>query len=169
MSTDAPHDADIPDDLIEIHDPEIDPAQIMEQIRQRIRQRREELGYEQRTFPTFEAAAYPGEPDDMPYDLTLYRHLRLANKTYIRSRAEVELTPSPATRLPILGRLWGLIRAQAHHLVLFYITRDVAQQTEVNRHLVGVLNRLTALSQEQQRAIKALQAEVEALRLQMGK
>jgi len=50
-------------ELIENHDPEIDPAQIMEQIRERIQHRREELGYPRKVFPTFGAAAYPGEPE----------------------------------------------------------------------------------------------------------
>ena len=49
---------EIPDDLIEIHDPEIDPAQIMEQIRQRVQQRREELGYPQLEFPPFGEPAF---------------------------------------------------------------------------------------------------------------
>lgn len=154
---------EIPDNLFEIHDPEIDPHQIMEQIRERIRRRREELGYEKRTFPTFGAAAYPGEPDDIPYDPDLHHHLRLANEMYAQVEVGAVLAPSPATRIPVLGRLWQLVRSEAHNLVLFYVNRAIAHQTDVNRHLVSVLNRLTALSQEQQRTIMALQAEIEAL------
>ena len=159
---------EIPDSLIEIHDPEIDPAQIMEQIRDRIRRRREELGHEQRVFPAFGAAACPGEPDDVPYDPDLYYHLRLANEVYTRAETAATLTPSLATRMPVLGRLWRLIRGEAHNLVLFYVNRAIAHQTSVNRHLVSALNRLTALSQEQQRTIVALQEEIAALR-QQGK
>lgn len=157
---------EVSDDLIEIHDPEIDLAQIMGQIRERIRRRREELGYEKRTFPTFGAAAYPGEPDDVPYDPNLYHHLRLANETYAQVATGAMLAPSPATRIPVLGRLWQLIRGEVHNLVLFYVNRAIAHQTDTNRHLVSVLNRLTALSQEQQRVILALQAEIKALRQQ---
>lgn len=159
-------DAQVPDDLIEIHDPEIDPVQIMEQIRDRIRQRRQESGYEQRTFPTFGATAYPGEPEDVPYDPDLYYHLRRANDVYADAETGSTLAPSPATRVPVLGRLWALVRGEMHNLVLFYVNRSVAHQTRVNRHLVSVLNRLAALSQEQQRTILALQAEIETLRAQ---
>ncbi len=154
----------IPDDLIEIHDPEIDPGQIMDQIRERIRRRREELGYERRTFPTFGATAYPGEPADMPYDPDLYHHLRLVNETFAPIDTRPVLASSPSTRVPILGRLWQRIRGEAHNLVLFYVNRAVAHQTDVNRHLISVINRLTALSQEQQRAMAALRKEVESLK-----
>jgi hypothetical protein len=160
-------DIEIPDDLIEIYDPEVDPAQIIERIRERVRKRREELGYEQRTFPTFGVTSYPGEPDDIPYDYDLYYHLRLANEAYIQVETDAVLAPSPATRIPIVGRLWQLVRGEVHNLVLFYVNRVIAHQTDVNRHLIGVLNCLTRLSQEQQRTIASLEAEIEALRRQV--
>jgi hypothetical protein len=45
----------------------------------------------------------------------------------------------------------------------------VAQQTDVHRHTISVINELTALSQTQERAIAALRAEVEALRPLVGR
>lgn len=152
------------DGLIEIRDPEIDPGQIMETIRIRIRQRRKELGYDRRTFPVFGAAAYPGEPEGVAYDADLYHYLRLANDSFAAVETDAVLAPSPATRVPVLGRLWQLIRGGAHQLVLFYVNRAVAHQTDVNAHLVSVLNRMTAVGEQQQRAIDQLQAEVEAWR-----
>lgn len=157
-------DANVPDDLIEIHDPEIDPAQILEQIRERIRHRREELGYDDRTFPTFGATVYPGEPEDIPHDADLYHHLRIVNASYAQVDTEPTLAPSPATRVPILGRLWKLVRGEVHNLVLFYVNRAIAHQTGVNRHLVSVLNRLAAANEEQRRTILALQKEIASLR-----
>jgi hypothetical protein len=152
---------EIPDDLIEIHDPEIDPDQIMEQIRARILRRREELGHPRQTFPVFGAAAYPGEPEGQEYDEDLYYHLRKANDTYYQIGVEASLSPSPATRLPILGRLWKQIRQEAHNLVLFYLGKMTQQQVVVNRHLVSTINRLTVQLQEQQREIKSLREKIE--------
>ncbi|HYN88130.1 MAG TPA: hypothetical protein VER55_06350 [Ardenticatenaceae bacterium] len=160
---------EIPNDLIEIRDPEIDPGVIMEQIRERVRRRRDELGYEKRTFPTFGLTACPVEPDDVPFDPNLYHHLRLANTTYDQVEVAPILVPSPATRTPVVGRLWALVRWHFHTLILFYVNRAVRHQTGVNRHLISVLNQLTALTQEQQRTIVALQAEIETLRQQIGK
>jgi hypothetical protein len=156
--------ADIPNNLIEIQDPDIDVDEIMAQIRARVQQRRAELGYDKRTFPAFDLAAYPGEPEDIAYDVNLYHYLRLVNTTYNQVETGLNLAPSPATQLPIIGPLWARVRGQVHNLVLFYVNRSLAHQTNVNRHLISVLNRLTLLSQEQQRIIAILQAEVDALR-----
>jgi hypothetical protein len=155
--------AEIPDDLIEIHDPEIDPSAIIAQIRERVRVRRQEMGYENHVFPTFGATPYPGEPDRQPFDRDLYYHLRLANETYVQAETDPALAPSQATRIPVLGRLWALIRREAHNLILFYVNRAIAQQTDVNRHLVSVLNQLTVLCQKQQQELDRLQTMIETL------
>jgi hypothetical protein len=162
--------ADAPDNLIEIHDPEIDPQALMAEIRRRLRQRREELGYDRRVFPTFGATVpMPEPPADIKHAPNLYHHLRQANKLYGDAETTPVLAASPATRVPVLGPLWRLIRAQAHGLVLFYVNRAVAQQFSVNRYLVNVLNELTAASQEQQRTIERLESELERLRQAQAK
>jgi uncharacterized coiled-coil protein SlyX len=157
------------DDLIEIHDPEIDPAQLMAEIRQRIEQRRQQAGYTPQRFPTFGGTTYPGRPLDIPYDPTLYHALELLNKSYAEAPTEAVVVPSPATRVPLLGNLWQLIRTQAHGLVLFYVNRAVKHELNVNRQIVSTLNLLTATVQEQQREIMALQAELEALYSRLDK
>jgi hypothetical protein len=154
----------VPDGIIEIHDPEIDTAQIMEQIRERIRRRRKELGYPRDKFPTFGAAAYPGEPESGDVDADLYYHLRRANDLYYQIGVESSLAPSPATSLPVVGRLWGLIRREAHNLVLFYLGKSAQQQVAVNRHLVSTLNRMVTQLQQQQVDLRALRDEIKRLR-----
>jgi hypothetical protein len=161
---DPPLQAKMVNSVIEIQDPQIDPDKIMEEIRVRIARRRAELGYDQRSFPTFGAASYSGPPQDIAYDADLHHYLRLANENYAEVSTDAVLSPSPATSLPVLGRLWQLIRGGAHGLVLFYVNRAVAHQTNVNRHLISVLNRMTAVLDEQQRTIHRLQAEIDTLR-----
>jgi hypothetical protein len=155
---------DTPDDLIEIQDPEIDPAQIMAQIRERIQRRREELGYPQIEFPPFGATAYPDEPEGKDFDRDLYYHLRKANDLYYQIGTELSLAPSPATRFPILGRLWRHIRQEAHNLVLYYVGKLARQQLAVNRHMVSVLNQLTAQTQEQQHELRTLREQITSQR-----
>jgi hypothetical protein len=150
------------EELIEIHDPELDPQTLMVEIRRRIQERRVQLGVDEQNFPRFGAAtSYPEPPDDLPYSSELYFHLEQVNGLY----AEVETAPvlahSPATGLPVLGRLWKMIRNQAHTLILFYVNREQAHQVNVNRHLVSVLNELVLQNQEQMRKIVALEAELE--------
>lgn len=159
-------DVEFQSDWIEIHDPEIDPARIMEQIRERIRRRREELGYPRRNFPTFGAAAYPGEPEGEEYDPDLYYYLRQANEHFYHLGVEVELVPSPRSRIPLIGPLWDRIRREAHHLVLFYVNKLAQRQIAVNRHLVSTLNRMVVQIQEQQQRIRALEEELRVWRRQ---
>lgn len=157
------------DDLIEIHDPEIDPAQIMADIRERIQRRRAELGYESQQFISFGGALFPGRPDDIPYDPDFYEHLEMANELYAKVETEINLQPSPATRVPILGNLWKTIREQAHGLVIYYVNRAAMHQVNVNREIISVLNRAAIINLEQQRKLLELQAEVEVLRGEIKK
>lgn len=158
---------DLAEDLIEIRDPEIDADEIMAEIRERIKRRRSELGYEKMNFPSYGGVVFPGKPDDIPYDANLYHHLQLANKQYLEYPAEPDLAPSPAARVPILGSLWRLIRQEAHNLVLFYVNRALSHDVEIHRHMISVDNSLTAELQRQQRIIIELKDEVESLRSQI--
>ena len=159
--------ADVPDDLIEIQDPQIDVEQIMEHIREKMAQRRRDLGYDQMNFPSFGGVVFPGRPDDLPYDANLYHHLQLANKLYTEVATEPVLVASPATRIPILGRIWELVRFQAHSLILFYVNRAVDQQVNLQRHLISAVNLLTVESQKQQRDIIRLEGLLIRLRNQL--
>jgi len=154
----------VPDDLLESNNPEIDTVALMAQIRERMRQRRRELGVDNRSFPSYDVTSCPAEPDDLPYDANLYHHLRLANELYAEADTEPALPPSPLTRVPLFGRLWQRVRPSLHVLILFYVNRALAHQVTVNRHLVSVLNQLTVQVEAQQRTIVALQSDIQALR-----
>ena len=151
-------------ELIEIRDPEIDTALVMEQVQEHVQRRRAELGEVNQDFPVFGAAAMPARPDDVPIDANLYHYLELANKSYNQFETGADVRLSPATRLPLLGRIWSLIRRQAHELVLFYVNRNIEHQVAVNQQMVSVLNLLTASLQEQQRLAHDLKAEIAELR-----
>ena len=154
----------VPDDLIEIRDPEIDAQEIVAEIRDKIDRRRKELGYEHMIFPSFGAVVYPGRPGDIPYDPDLYHHLKLVNKLYTEVETQPALEASPALRIPVVGQLWQLIRREAHNMVLFYVNRSINHEIAVHRHVISVLNLLTAENQKLQRSILALSEELEQLR-----
>ena len=152
-----------PDNLIEIQDPTIDPDSIMAEVRQRISERYKELNYQYRRFPTFNASV-PEEPLDIEYDPNLYHYLHLAHEHYSNVPTQPLLADSPATKIPILGSLWKLIRGSAHNLVLFYVNRVATHQVITNRHLLNTINRLVIQNETQQRAILALQDEIATLK-----
>jgi hypothetical protein len=98
-------------------------------------------------------------------DTDLQYHLDQANETYNQIWVKMSLAPSPATHVPVLGRLWELIREQAHRLVLFYVEQLASRQVGFNEHVVGTLNRLAAMQQDE---ITALRAEVAELRRRLA-
>lgn len=154
----------ITNNLIEVNEMEVDRQRLMDRVRKRIERRRKDMGYDPVRFPSFGGVAYPGKPNGDQYDPDLYHHLMLANKTYTQVETNPLLDVSPATRIPVLGRLWSQFRIHAHNLVLFYVNRAIRHEVDVNRHLISVLNSLAIANQEQQDAIVKLEAEIEELR-----
>jgi len=159
--------SDIPDDLLEIRDPALNSEEVMEKIRQRIEQRRNDLGYEEREFPRFGVASYSNNPDDLTLSPELTHHLEIANRIYNAPETQPLLLPSPSTKAPIVGSLWKRIRRSAHELVLFYVNRYVSHQISVNHHLVSVINQLVTLSQAQRDQIDMLRQELDALQTRL--
>ncbi|HET6443781.1 MAG TPA: hypothetical protein VFI27_04295 [candidate division Zixibacteria bacterium] len=156
----------VPDDLLEIRGEDIDQQEVMATVADRVTKRRSDIGFSQVRFPSYDGVPFPGLPVNTRYDPDLYHHLRLANTSYFEVQTEPELEPSPATRIPLIGQFWGLIRLQAHNLVLFYVNRAVRHEVDVNRHMISVLNSLAIANQGQQEEIEALKSEVKVLRSQ---
>lgn len=161
-----PETETIPDDFLEVHGADIDQRKLMNRIGKRVAQRRDEIGSDPVQFPSYEGVPYPGAPEGVRYDPDLYHHLRLANKLYPEIETEPVLEPSPATRIPLFGQFWSLVRLHAHNLVLFYVNRAVRHEVEVHRHMVSVLNSLALANQDKQETINRLTAELEEFRSQ---
>lgn len=149
--------------LVEIVDPEIDPEQIMLGIRQRMQAERKKRSDDQQGTHKFRAEAMPDQIFGLGIQPDLFHYLEQANDTFPRVDMSMLLAESPATRLPIIGQLWKLIRGGAHQLVLFYVNRNANHQFDVNRSIVSTLNHMTALAQEQQKMIIDLQKEIKTL------
>ena len=141
---------------LEIHDSEISSAELTAEIARRVEQRRETLGPVHLAFPTFGTVSpFPEPPTDRLYNPNLYHHLRQANDMKPPDTAPI-LADSPATQVPILGRFWRMIRGQFHELILFYVNRYVAHETQMDNHLLSSLNELTRIVQVQQDEIQSL-------------
>lgn len=150
---------------LEIHDEELSSAELVAEIEQRVAARRATLGAVELVFPTFGfVSEYPQPPKDgRAYNANLYHHLKQANQLPPPT-TEPLLASSPATRVPVLGRLWQLVRAQFHGLILFYVNRTVSEQSKLNNHLISVVNELTRVNQAQQAEIDSLRDELRRLR-----
>lgn len=149
------------DDFIALQDEQVSPAALMAEIRQRLARRYPDGDAGAVSFPAYEIADTPPEfPTDIPYAFSLYYHLQRVYELYPNADTAPLLAPSPATRLPILGRLWAQVRREAHNLILFYVNRHLAHETAVNRHLVAALGEMTRQLEAQQRRIADLDAQV---------
>lgn len=147
---------------LELDDSELDAAALQADITARAAQRRSRLGPVELPLATFgHVTPMPAPPDDQ-FAPNLYYHLQKLNELPPPDTMP-ELAASPATRLPLLGRLWRLVRAQAHNLTLFYVNRKAAYDSQVTLHLINTINELTQLMQTQQQEIEALRAELERL------
>jgi len=161
----------IPDDrFLELQDDQVTAADLIGLVRERLAERQWQATYAHPAIPEYALAdAPPTFPEDAEgAAFSLYYNLQRAYEIYGDAPTTVVLTPSPATRIPLLGRLWALARPKAHELVLFYVNRLLAHETATQRHLIAALNALTSQFEEQQRTILKLQERVAELERQEG-
>lgn len=149
---------------LEIHDEIVTSEALVQEIEARVARRRAELGPVKLIFPTFgHISTFPDPRPDDRLNPHLYYYLKRINETSPPA-VEPVLAPSPATRMPVVGRLWRQIRGEVHNLVLFYVNRSVQDQNRLNVDLISALNELTRVVQAQQAEIDSLRAELSRLR-----
>ena len=149
---------------IEIRDPEISSADLVREAAKRAQQRRDEQGAVEIDFPAFGAAAPPRDMTTARDDLTRLHYFLRQLDQVPPPETQPELAASPATRVPVLGRLWRLIRREAHNLILFYVNRSVAHNAAADRQVANALNEMAALIQAQQSEIERLGEELAQLK-----
>ncbi|MEZ4594916.1 MAG: hypothetical protein R3D55_27805 [Chloroflexota bacterium] len=66
-------------------------------------------------------------------------------------------------QIPLLGALLQKVRRALHNIPLFYTNRALQHQQTVNWQLWQAVGRLTAVTQQQQRTIATLQAQLAAM------
>jgi hypothetical protein len=149
------------EEIIEIRDPEINVAEIIEEIRRNIRRRRSEAQGEDVTFPTFDAGLSPAIEPTEEMEKVLHHHLNQASLHYNQIGVASQLMPRP---VPLVGRLWTAFRREAHNLVIFYVNILAARQITFNDHVLQALNALAQMVTGRSRAeVARLEAELQAL------
>lgn len=145
---------------LKISDSEVSSRELEREVARRVQTRREELGFYHSEFPDF--GVLSPEPEIWINNAALAHHIRQLNEL-TPPPLTPDLAPSPATRVPLLGNLWQLIRRQFHDLVLFYVNRAASHETRVDNHLISTINELSRILQEQQKEIARLKEQVRAL------
>jgi len=145
---------------LKIADTEMTSAELVAEVERRVQQRQQKLGQIHPQFPAF--GILPPIPEIKLNNPDLEHNLRQVNQMDPPPMTLV-LAASPATRIPLLGNLWQLVRRQFHELILFYVNRAASHETKVDTHIISTLNELTRVIQVQQEEIERLQEEVRAL------
>jgi len=149
------------EEIIEIRDPEINVAEIMEEIRRNIRQRQNEARDKKVVFPTFDATVTPDVELTEEMERVLHHHLSQANLHYDKIGVALQFMPRP---VPLFGRLWTAFRREAHNLVIFYVNTLAARQITFNDHVLRALNALAQMVTGGSRAeVARLEAKLQAL------
>ncbi len=150
---------------IEIDDPEVTADELAERVDSRLAARPPERPVALLNIPPYgSTGALPSLPEDLPHFFDLLHHLRALTGSYYKIETRPILAPSPATRLPLVGPLWGKLRHFAHELVLFYVNRVASHQTSVNHQLTQVAGEMARLQIRMEREITALRDEIDRLK-----
>ncbi len=144
---------------LKITDSEWDDQTLAAEIAQRTEQRNAQAGELTPTFPTMRRDGLHLPPATEQIAPQLYQQLRA-----LQARKPVEtgvlLADSPATQIPVIGRLWQTVRRSLHELVLFYVNRAVRDQAQRETHLQNIVNELTRLTVQQEQELTRLREEL---------
>lgn len=69
-----------------------------------------------------------------------YEELFLASLSQNRADMNIQVVPS---RLPIVGRLFDIIRGKLHELVIYYVNLSAINQAKINKHILTALSLLS--------------------------
>jgi len=106
---------------------------------------------------------FPGKPADIAYDVELYAHMEKAAQTIPTFERQLQLNKPGWRQIPVLGAVLQKMQRGLHNIALFYTNRALQHQQTVNWHLWQAVGRLTAVTQQQQRTIETLQAQLAAI------
>jgi GT2 family glycosyltransferase len=136
---------------------EIDVDALMRQIQERVHQKSDRARVQAREegvgWPSMEIA---GLEEELREHLSWVQH----NPAVWVS---LKLSEQPPMRVPVLTRLWQLVRRQAHQLVIFYVNGLAAQQTKLNVSFAKVVSRLV-----ERLYGEAIEPEIAQLRAQIA-
>lgn len=103
---------------------------------------------------------FPGKPADITYDVELYAQMEKAAHTIPTFERQLLLNKTSWSQIPLLGTILQKVQRGLHNIALFYTNRALQHQQTVNWQLWQAVGRLTAVTQQQQRTIEMLQAQL---------
>jgi hypothetical protein len=141
---------------LRVESPDLDTESIMQEIRARLRARREQAKAQGLDFEAYADGLYPIDPDAV-MSRDLHEAVRQAGLGYDKVNVEMMLTE---TRLPLLGGFVHRVRSALHGLVLFYVNRLAGRQIHFNEQTARAL---VAMVRDLEAEVRDLRARVSSL------
>lgn len=145
-----------PDAAFQIEGTDIDAEAIMQEIRARLRARRDEARARGLDWEAYADGLYP-VPSNAVLGRDLYEAVRHLSLAHDKANVDMMLTE---TQVPLIGGLIQRLRTALHELVLFYVNRLAARQARVNYQTSRAI---TLLLRDLEAEVRELRARVESL------
>lgn len=144
--------------VIEIRDPEINVEEIMNRIRERIRQRREQAQREGLDYDRLVEGDLPHTVGKLPGDL--YYELHQACTTADAIGVSLAMRDR---RFPVLNSLLFRVENLLHQLVVKYVNQLAGHQITFNRSTAQVLSGYARALEERETRLESLEQQVKEL------
>ncbi len=145
--------------IIEIRDPEINVEEIMNRIRERVRQRREQAQSQGLDYDRLVDEGLSGASLRLPADLYFELHQLCTKADAIGVTLAVR-----DRQLPLINPLFFRIEKLLHRLVVRYVNMLAGRQITINRSTAHLFSGLARAFEEQDARIEALEKQVAELR-----
>lgn len=140
----------------EIESESLDTEAIMQEIRARLRARRDLARAKNLDWEAYADGLYPVPPEAV-FSRDLHEAVRHLSLEYDKVNIEMALTE---TRLPLVGGLAQRLRGALHELVLYYVNRLAARQIRFNYQTSRAI---TLLVRDLEAQVRELRTRVELL------
>ncbi len=157
MADPTSYRAPVPDDFLELDDPVL-AAALAARLRERLAGRPAQWEADRPQL-----ADFAGDATLDGLDPAVAEALVRAGALLDAQETGPVLAPSPATALPLLGPIWRRVRGAAHQLVLFYVNRQAARASQVQRQIIVALAAVARDQARQRAALERLEARLQAL------
>lgn len=141
--------------IIQIPDPQVDAGSVLQRVQARLEERRLQAQAQGMDYDHLLSSS--GETDA--------RHDSLAQMQ--RAAEEIWVTVNVRDeKLPVINSLWQRMKGAFHQMVVMYVNTLAGRQAVFNVATTRLLQESLARQEEQEARLRALEAEVAALRRQ---
>lgn len=140
---------------LQLQDSQRTAADLEAQVEAQLAARRQQTDYQPLPFAGIATAVAQTPSSNSPLQTQLARLRQLSLTAVVPM-----LSPSAASRLPLLGPVWSRFRLALHQLVCFYVNNLADQLNAAEAERLQLLDEISRLAEAQQRQIEQLSQQL---------